>query len=120
MMTAVEETGGGVFLSELVTGVTTRQCPLQMMTAVEETGGGVSLSELVTGITTRQCPLQRMTSVQETGRGVSLSEMLSVGHLTHHTLWGVRWGTPLQHTPVSLGVMDIALDGSDISGVGHV
>ena len=31
-------------LSELVTGVTTSQCPPQMMTAVQETGGGVSLT----------------------------------------------------------------------------
>ena len=29
--------------------------PLQMMTAVEETGGRVPASELVTGVTTRQC-----------------------------------------------------------------
>ena len=29
--------------------------PLQMMTAVEETGGCVPLSELVTGVTTRRC-----------------------------------------------------------------
>ena len=55
MMTAVEETGRGVSLSELVTGVTTRRCRLQMMIAVEETGGCAPLSELVTGVTTRQC-----------------------------------------------------------------
>ena len=37
------------------TTVTYCPSPLQIMTAVEETERGVSLSELVTGVTTRQC-----------------------------------------------------------------
>ena len=76
MMTAVQETGEGVSLSELVTGVTTSRCPLQMMTAVEKTGGGVFVSELVTGVTTSRCPLQMMTAVEKTGGDVSLSELV--------------------------------------------
>ena len=73
------------------------------MTAVEETERGVSLSELVTDpVTTRRCcPVSPHTS-------------------TTNTLWGVRWGTQLQHTPVSLSALDVALDGAVIGGVGYV
>ena len=76
------------------------------MTAVEETERGVSLSELVTDpVTTRRCcPVSPHTTHTS----------------TTNTLWGVRWGTPLQHTTVSLSALDVALDGSDFSGVGHV
>ena len=40
---------------EQVCGILLPSLLLQMMTAVQETGGGVSLSELVTGVTTSQC-----------------------------------------------------------------
>ena len=104
MMTAAEETEGGVFISELVIGVTTSRCPLQMMTAVQNNGcvyvselvtgvttsrcpllmmtavqnnGCVYVSELVTGVTTSRCPLLMMTAVEKTGSGVFISELVT-------------------------------------------
>ena len=101
---------------------------LQMMTAVEETGGCVPLSELVTGVTTRQCcrwvsPHTTHTSTPTTlwGGEVGYTTTPHCGGVRwgtpHNTLWGVRWGTPLHHTPLSLSALDVALDGAVNSGV---
>ena len=39
--------------------------------------------------------------------------------LVHPAHCGGGGGVPLQHTPVSLSVLDVALDGAVISGVGY-
>ena len=86
VMTAVRTSGVCVHVSELVTGVTARRCPLQMVSV--QNNGCVYVSNVVTGVTTRRCPLQ-MTAVQNNGC-VYVSNVVT-GVTTN---WSRRWVSP--------------------------
>ena len=75
MMTAAEETGWCVPLSELVIGVTTRRSPPLMMT-VQNNGACAYVSELVTEVATRRCP-PLMMAVQNNGACAYVSELVT-------------------------------------------